>query len=158
MRFGILLIRWMLATSFLVHGTLKFVDLEGTIHFLGSLGLPPLLAILMSIGEVVGGIFLIFGILTPYVNVFYICVMLGSIFTLKLTRGYVSGYEFEIIHIVMNVAVMCSYSWKKWIQFYWSFYLILTDFCKYLITLGIQLEYCIDIIIKNTMILDQPYG
>ena len=118
MTFGILLIRWMLATSFLVHGTLKFVDLEGTIHFLGSLGLPPLLAILMSIGEVVGGIFLIFGILTPYVNVFYICVMLGSIFTLKLTRGYVSGYEFEIIHIVMNVAVMSSYSWKKWIQFY----------------------------------------
>ena len=118
MRLGILLIRWMLATSFLVHGTLKFVDLEGTIHFLGSLGLPPLLAILMSIGEVVGGIFLIFGILTPYVNVFYICVMLGSIFTLKLTRGYVSGYEFEIIHIVMNVAVMSSYSWKKWIQFY----------------------------------------
>ena len=118
MRFGILLIRWMLATSFLVHGTLKFVDLEGTIHFLGSLGLPPLLAILMSIGEVVGGIFLIFGILTPYVNVFYICVMLGSIFTLKLTRGYVSGYEFEIIHIAMNIAVMSSYSWKKWIQFY----------------------------------------
>lgn len=118
MRLGILLIRWMLATSFLVHGTLKFVDLEGTIHFLGSLGLPPLLAILMSIGEVVGGIFLIFGILTPYVNLFYICVMLGSIFTLKLTRGYVSGYEFEIIHIVMNVAVMSSYSWKKWIQFY----------------------------------------
>jgi len=154
MRFGILLIRWMLATSFLVHGSLKFVDLDGTIHFLGSLGLPPLLAILMSIGEVVGGIFLIFGVLTPYVNVFYISVMLGSIFTLKLTRGYVSGYEFEIIHIVMNVAVMTSYSWKKWIQFYWSSYLILTDFFKYLITLRIQLEYCINIIIINTMILD----
>lgn len=100
--------------------------------FLGSLGLPPLLAILMSIGEVVGGIFLIFGVLTPYVNVFYISVMLGSIFTLKLTRGYVSGYEFEIIHIVMNVAVMTSYSWKKWIQFYWSSYLILTDFLSIL--------------------------
>ena len=71
----------------------------------------------MSIGEVVGGIFLIFGILTPYVNVFYICVMLGSIFTLKLTRGYVSGYEFEIIHIVMNVAVMSSYSWKNGYNF-----------------------------------------
>lgn len=132
MRFGILLIRWMLATSFLVHGSLKFVDLDGTIHFLGSLGLPPLLAILMSIGEVVGGIFLIFGVLTPYVNVFYISVMLGSIFTLKLTRGYVSGYEFEIIHIVMNVAVMISYSWKKWIQFYWSSYLILTNFLSIL--------------------------
>ena len=37
-KLGMLLIRWMLATSFLVHGTLKFVDLDGTIHFLGSLG------------------------------------------------------------------------------------------------------------------------
>ena len=36
MKLGMLLIRWMLATSFLVHGTLKFVDLDGTIHFLGS--------------------------------------------------------------------------------------------------------------------------
>ena len=118
MRIGILLIRWMLAVSFLVHGTLKFYDLNGTIHFLGSLGLIPTIAILMSIGEVIGGVFLIFGILTPYVNVFYISFMLGSIFTLKITRGYVSGYEFEVIHIVMNIAVMMSYSWKKWIQFY----------------------------------------
>ena len=50
MKLGMLLIRWMLATSFLVHGTLKFVDLDGTIHFLGSLGLPPTIAVLMSIG------------------------------------------------------------------------------------------------------------
>lgn len=118
MKLGMLLIRWMLATSFLVHGTLKFVDLDGTIHFLGSLGLPPTIAVLMSIGEVVGGLALIIGFLMPYVNVFYICVMLGSIFTLKLTRGYVSGYEFEIIHIVMNLACISSYSWKKWLQFY----------------------------------------
>lgn len=118
MKLGMLLIRWMLATSFLVHGTLKFVDLDGTIHFLGSLALPPTLAVLMSIGEVVGGVMLIAGILTPYVNVFYISVMLGSIFTLKLSRGYVSGFEFEIIHIVMNLACICSYKWNKWMQFY----------------------------------------
>lgn len=118
MKLGMLLIRWMLATSFLVHGTLKFVNLDGTIHFLGSLGLPPTLAVLMSIGEVVGGVMLIAGILTPYVNVFYISVMLGSIFTLKLSRGYVSGFEFEIIHIVMNLACICSYKWNKWMQFY----------------------------------------
>ncbi|TYL30548.1 DoxX family protein, partial [Streptococcus pyogenes] len=28
MKLGMLLIRWMLATSFLVHGTLKFVNLD----------------------------------------------------------------------------------------------------------------------------------
>ena len=43
--------------------------------------------------------------------------MLGSIFTLKITRGYVSGYEFEVIHIVMNIAVMMSYSWKNGFNF-----------------------------------------
>ncbi|HDJ4932434.1 TPA: DoxX family protein, partial [Staphylococcus aureus] len=26
--------------------------------------------------------------------------------------------EFEIIHIVMNLACISSYSWKKWLQFY----------------------------------------
>ncbi|HDS3724460.1 TPA: DoxX family protein, partial [Staphylococcus aureus] len=25
---------------------------------------------------------------------------------------------FEIIHIVMNLACISSYSWKKWLQFY----------------------------------------
>ncbi len=33
MKLGMLLIRWMLATSFSVHGTLKFVDLDGNNSF-----------------------------------------------------------------------------------------------------------------------------
>ena len=118
MRFSLLIIRLILATSFLVHGTLKFVDLQGTYNFLGSLGLSPTMALLLSYGEVIGGIALLIGFLTPYVNIFYIGVMLGSIFTLKLSRGYVSGYEFEIIHIMMNIALLIGYRWKKWFQFY----------------------------------------
>ncbi len=54
----------------------------------------------MSIGEVVGGLALIIGFLTPYVNVFYICVMLAKYFT--WSRGYVSGYEFESITLTCN--------------------------------------------------------
>lgn len=118
MKFSLLMIRLMLATSFLIHGTLKFIDLQGTINFLGTLGLSSVMAILLSCGEVIGGLALLIGFLTPYVNLFYISVMLGSIFTLKLSRGYVSGYEFEIIHIVMNIALLTGYKWKKWFQIY----------------------------------------
>ncbi len=55
MKLGMLLIT-MDVSNIIMHGTLKFVDLDGTIHFLGSLGLPPTIAVLMSIGEVVGGL------------------------------------------------------------------------------------------------------
>lgn len=118
MRFGIMLIRIMLGISFLVHGIPKILDLNGTIEWITSLGAPAFLVVIVSFGEVIGGVALLLGILTPYVNVFYICVMMGSIIMLKWTRGYVGGIEFEFIHIVMNVAVLSSYKWKKFMQFY----------------------------------------
>ncbi len=40
MKLGMLLIGWMLATSFLVHGTLKFVDLDGTISLYSAKRIP----------------------------------------------------------------------------------------------------------------------
>lgn len=115
MKLGMFLIRWMLVILFLVYGILKFVDLDGIIYFLGFLGLLFIIVVLMLIGEVVGGLVFIIGFLMFYVNVFYICVMLGLIFIFKFIRGYVSGYEFEIIYIVMNLVCISSYSWKKWL-------------------------------------------
>ena len=60
----------------------------GTAGFFGSIGLPPALAHLVMIAEVLGGIALIFGLWTRVVAVVLIPILLGAIFTVHGAAGF----------------------------------------------------------------------
>ena len=44
-------------------------------------------------------------------------IMLGALFTVHLSQGYMTS-ELVIILLVMSVAVLISYNWKKALELY----------------------------------------
>jgi putative oxidoreductase len=77
--------------------------------FLGSLGIPmpELMAYVLSYGELIGGLLLIFGVFTYWVTLFDIIVATVAFFTVHLSKGFFvgdGGYEF----IVLIFAAACS--------------------------------------------------
>lgn len=114
---SLLLIRIMLGITMALHGIQKFMNLSDTTDFFVSLGLPSFMPIIIALIEVVGGIFMIIGLLVPLVSLGFIALLGTAIFMLKSTSGFVNGYELELLLIVMSIASGYSHLNKKIIQF-----------------------------------------
>ncbi|MFS7404090.1 DoxX family protein [Carnobacterium maltaromaticum] len=114
---SLLLIRIMLGITMALHGIQKFMNLSDTTDFFVSLGLPSFMPIIIALIEVVGGIFMIIGLLVPLVSLGFIAILGTAIFMLKSTSGFVNGYELELLLIVMSIASGYSHLNKKIIQF-----------------------------------------
>ena len=82
--FGPLPIRILAGITFIAHGSSKFEDVAGTQGFFGSIGLPPELALLIGLLEVIGGIFLVVGVVTRISAALLIIDMIGAIILVKL--------------------------------------------------------------------------
>lgn len=100
-----------------LHGIQKFMNLSDTTDFFVSLGLPSFMPIIIALIEVVGGIFMIIGLLVPLVSLGFIAILGTAIFMLKSTSGFVNGYELELLLIVMSIASGYAHLNKKIIQF-----------------------------------------
>ncbi len=61
--------------------------------------MPPELFIPIALLEVIGGLAILFGILTRIVSALFIIEMIGAIVTAKLSKGFIGGYEFELLLI-----------------------------------------------------------
>ncbi len=94
---GLLLIRIGLAAVFIVHGWMKLSNIDATVGFFGSIGLPALLAWAVAIIEFVGGIMVLFGLYTCVAGGLLAAVMIGAIVTVKGSMGFVGGYEFDLV-------------------------------------------------------------
>jgi putative oxidoreductase len=106
--FGPLPIRVVAGITFLAHGLPKFQDTAGTQGFFGSIGLPPELALPIGLLEVIGGIFLVVGVVTRISAALLIIDMIGAIILLKLQKGFVGGYEFELLLISISVSLLLT--------------------------------------------------
>ena len=106
MIFGPLPIRILAGITFLAHGLPKFENVVGTQGFFGSIGLPPELALPIGLLEVIGGIFLIVGVLTRITAALLIIDMIGAIFLVKLPDGFVGGYELESLLIGISISLL----------------------------------------------------
>lgn len=104
--FGILLIRIILGIVFIAHGWAKFQNMEGTIGFFVSIGLSALVAYVISIIELVGGIMMLLGIFTRYVALLFAGTMVGAIITVKGQLGFFGGYEYELTLLVVSLAMV----------------------------------------------------
>lgn len=118
MKLGILIIRLMVGLTFIIHGAQKiWGGFEEPMQMMQSLGLPAFLGILLGIFEFIGGILIFVGIFTNFIATLFIFVMLGALFIVHLPQGYMAS-EFVMTLIIMNLAIILSYKWKKLIQLY----------------------------------------
>lgn len=104
---GLLVLRLVLGVIFIGHGAQKLFGsfggpgLKGTAGFFEQLGIKPpyLMAVLAGLAEVVGGILVILGFLTPLATLALIVVMIIAVLTVHLKNGFFvtnGGYEFNL--------------------------------------------------------------
>jgi putative oxidoreductase len=106
--YGPLPIRLLAGITFLAHGLPKFENIAGTQGFFGSIGLPPELALPIGLLEVIGGIFLLVGVITRIAAALFIIDMIGAIFLVKLPDGFVGGYELESLLIAISISLLLA--------------------------------------------------
>ena len=95
--FGPLPIRIMVGITFMAHGYPKLIDIAGTQAFFSQIGLPAELAVLIGLLEFVGGLVLILGVLTRISSALLIGYMIGAILIVKISKGFVGGYELDLL-------------------------------------------------------------
>lgn len=105
---SMIVLRLVLGVIFLAHGLQKISNIEGVIKFFASIGLPAAMAYVIATIETVGGTFLILGFFTRIAAVAISFVMLGAIFTVKMSKGFINGYEFELMLLAAAVALILS--------------------------------------------------
>lgn len=106
-----LILRLVLGLTFLIHGVVKFQGgIENTVGWFASISLPGFLAYAVALIEVVGGIALIIGLGSKIVSALFAIIMLGAIFTAKLSLGFLgngqmAGYELDVALLAMAVFI-----------------------------------------------------
>ena len=106
--YGSLPIRIVAGITFVAHGLPKFENIAGTQGFFGSIGLPPELALPVGLLEVIGGIFLLVGVVTRISAALFIIDMIGAIVLVRLPDGFVGGFELESLLIAISVSLLIT--------------------------------------------------
>jgi putative oxidoreductase len=106
--FGPLPIRILAGITFIAHGLPKFENIAGTQGFFGSVGLPPELVIPIGLLEVIGGIFLLIGVVTRIAAALFIIEMIGATLLVKISKGFVEGYELELLLIAIGISLLLT--------------------------------------------------
>jgi putative oxidoreductase len=104
--YGLLPIRIIAGLTFIAHGLPKFFDVSGGYGFFESVNLPPELFLPIALLEVGGGFAILLGILTRIASALLIIEMLGAILMVKLPKGFIGGYEFELLLISICLSLV----------------------------------------------------
>jgi putative oxidoreductase len=111
---GKVIFRAVLGLIFFIHGLSKFQGgISNTVGFFDSLGIPGSMAYVVALIELIGGIALILGIGTRIVSLLFAVIMVGAIFTVKLSAGFLgngqmAGYELELALLAMSIYFILS--------------------------------------------------
>ncbi len=103
--FGLLIIRLAVGGIFLAHGIQKLGNMEMVIGFFASVGIPAFLAYFVAIVETVAGLAMIIGLFTRYAGWLLTIIMLVAIFKVKLSKGFLGGYDFDISLLAMALGL-----------------------------------------------------
>jgi putative oxidoreductase len=108
-QYGPLPLRILAGISFIIHGLPKLSNIAGTEHFFSSMiGLPAAMALPIGLLEVIGGIALLVGILTRLASIMFIMEMIGSTITAKLSKGFVGGYELDLLLMAISISLLLT--------------------------------------------------
>ncbi|MEH7126424.1 DoxX family protein [Bacillus sp. JJ1532] len=108
---SMLILRIVLGVTFLIHGVAKFqMGLGNVAGWFESIGIMGFLGYVVSVIELVGGIALLLGIGTKLISALIALVMLGAIFTAKLSVGFIApgGYELDLALLAMAVVLVIN--------------------------------------------------
>ena len=104
--YGPLPIRIIGGLTFIAHGVPKFFDVSGGHGFFESVNLAPELFVPIAFLEVVGGLAILLGIVTRIASALLIIEMIGAIIMVKLSKGFIGGYEFELLLISICISLV----------------------------------------------------
>ena len=104
--YGLLPIRIMAGIVFIAHGIPKFYGVSGGYGFFQSINVPPELFLPIALLEVIGGLAILLGVLTRIASLLFIIEMTGAIVFAKLSKGFVGGYEFELLLISICITLV----------------------------------------------------
>ena len=111
-QYAAVLLRLALGAVFIVHGWGKLADMASTIGFFGKVGIPApgFFAWVVAIVEFGGGLAVLLGIGTRLASALIACVMVVAIFTVKLSQGFVGGWEFDfsLLMIALSLLILGS--------------------------------------------------
>src|ERR671931_2791634 len=108
-QYGPLPIRILAGIAFIVHGLPKLSNIAGTEHFFANMiGLPAAMALPIGLLEVIGGFALLLGVLTRIASILFIIEMIGSTIVAKLPKGFVGGYELDLLLLSIAVSLILS--------------------------------------------------
>ena len=103
--FAPLPIRVLAGTAFIIHGLPKFGNIQGPQGLLGSIGLPPELALPIALLEVIGGIALILGIFTRITSILLAIHMALITLMVKPGGGFTTDGGYELDLLLMSIAI-----------------------------------------------------
>ncbi|MEK4274562.1 DoxX family protein [Paenibacillus sp. FSL R7-0026] len=103
-----IIMRVVLGIIFLAHGISKLqMGLSNVDAYFSSMGVHGFMAYVVAILETVGGIMLIIGLFTRYVSGLFVIMLIGAIFTMKLSVGLIgaesAGYELDLGFILVSL-------------------------------------------------------
>ncbi|BAH42129.1 conserved hypothetical membrane protein [Brevibacillus brevis NBRC 100599] len=100
------LLRIVTGILFFIHGIAKLQKgMVNVVTTFGDLGLPGWLAYLVLIVELLGGLALIIGVGARYAAWGLAAIMAGAIVTVKWAKGFVGGYEMDLILLLVTICV-----------------------------------------------------
>ena len=103
---GIAFLRVMLGIVLIAHGWPKIKNIKGTAEWMGQVFKPGIFwAIVVSVLEFVGGIFLLAGFLTQLIAILVAIQFIVIILKMKLKKGLVDGYELDLIILAAAIAL-----------------------------------------------------
>ncbi|NOU74541.1 DoxX family membrane protein [Paenibacillus sp. LMG 31458] len=108
------IMRVVLGIIFLAHGISKIqMGLGNVAAWFSSMGIPGYLGYVVAVLELFGGILLIVGLFTRYVSAMFVIMLIGAIFTMKLSVGLLgnsqmAGYEFDLGLILVALYLVVS--------------------------------------------------
>ncbi len=104
---GIAILRVVLGIIMIVHGWPKIKDLKGTAAWMGQKFKPGMFwAVVVSVAEFIGGIFLVLGFLTQIVSFILVIQFIVIILAMNLPKGFKGGYEFDLLILAAALALL----------------------------------------------------
>ena len=103
-RFGPFPLRIMIGITFLAHRVPSLTDSGQVQGFVGRIDLPPEAAFIVAALEIGGAMAMFAGIITRITAALYIVLMLSTTLVVKLSRGFVGGFEADLLLLVMAVS------------------------------------------------------
>jgi putative oxidoreductase len=103
---GIAVLRVVLGIILIAHGWPKLRNIKGTAEWMGQMFKPGIFwAVVVSVIEFVGGVFILAGFLTQIVAVLVAIQFIIVIIKVKGKKGLVDGYEFDLIILAAALAL-----------------------------------------------------